>query len=192
MCRVSFLRVVQLKPFDRLVIKCSVPVFKEELYQADYLCLLKYEADPLKVVRDAEINSSIGSSAVTMHMQRDTKSFVRKRMNAAVFGKDVVKWNAPSTFKGDPEDIAKLGFDGVRNFELKPIEADARQAALSDVEVTEVLSVLYAPSVHQPGKYTVRYCLDDLKVDATSWATIKAKDRLLSPKSYYYNRFDCI
>jgi len=191
----------ELAPFDRLFVYCDVPIFDQEFFEYDSICLLKYDRDPSgrKSVTNPLYLEEINSS----------RTYINKEANTQFYGKDFYRWNAPQNFGRDPEtnslrSISTGKLSMVSNFEKNEIKfksavsVDAKgdtaeekmleSINLGNVGIKRRLSLFYAPILFEPGYYSVRYCVDDVpdigKIDINQLK----KTLALSPKSYYYDK----
>jgi hypothetical protein len=189
--------VVQISPFDRLVVACKIPCFDDKIYSCDCICLLKYSSDPRK---------GKATSEFILSEMRESRTYLNEKFNKEFYGEDTILWNAPRDFRSYNESRVRQDnkINGrERNFQYMDIvghdveDVDNKYAVLSEKSasllkkggIQKMKSVVYTPILREPGFYTVRYCLDDLNLPDDTWAySISEKSLELSPKSYYYDR----
>ena len=153
--------VVVLRPFSRLIVDCSVPRFDPEIFAYDCVCLMQYDDAPQKD-QENRFDEVHGSRA---YLDRQTQK--------EFYGNDRIKWNtSPPECK--MEDI---------------IDAAIKVIDTKGGGILQMKKLRYTPIMCNPGRYTVRLCLDDLQCDppvglrGNSYRTKMA----LSAKSYYRN-----
>jgi hypothetical protein len=77
--------IVKLKPFQRLHVRASIPCFDEDVYQFDFLCVLKYDHDPRKIKKGVEY---------LLTEDVNSRCYVRKETNAAKYNSDMYRYRA--------------------------------------------------------------------------------------------------
>jgi hypothetical protein len=199
-------KIVVLKPFQRVRVVCSVPQFDSDIFEFDFLSLMKYD----KVYTLKQLKKA-AKEELTLEEVPGSRTYVVQETNQEMYGDDIYRWNAPKLFKdktGKEQRIA-AGFkkNPKSNFEITkisnaelvddsgevkkktPEEELATPATLETGGVTNNVSVLYTPIVQEPGIYTIRYCLNDLDLDDNETpSSVNKKKLALAPKAYYYNR----
>ena len=190
--------IFEFDPFDRLLVFCSLPIFDQEIYQADSVCLLKYES-----VRDPTSRRSV-SDPLNLQEVNSTRAYVTKATSRAIYGSDIYRWNfvidSSKEKKKNSVFIGKTQMDtNITQSELKVVVTSAedeeeaeKTADLTKVKVRQTQTMVYAPILFEPGYYSVRYCIDDLndlsgQTDTQSQITFKKK-AALTAKSYYFDR----
>ena len=194
--------VVVLRPFDRLVVVCSVPCFDPEIFTYDCVCLMRYDDDPTKGRANQEFR---------LEELRESRAYLDIQTMKEFYGDDdIIKWNAPINFKSYDKEKKKWevndikGFKHPKNFESSKVEPPDNEAEDAGDEfnqssnlvalfnkggITHMKTILYTPTMFSPGHYTVRLCLDDLDPPEDIWVhSMSSKKLILSPKSYYYDR----
>jgi hypothetical protein len=199
-------KIVVLKPFQRVRVVCSVPQFDSDIFEFDFLSLMKYD----KVYTLKQLKKA-AKEELTLEEVPGSRTYVVQETNQEMYGDDIYRWNAPKLFKdktGKEQRIAS-GFkkNPKSNFEIikitgaelvddsgeekkkTPEEELATPGTLETGGVTNNVSVLYTPIVQEPGIYTIRYCLNDLNLDDNETpSSVNKKKLALAPKTYYYNR----
>ena len=195
--------VVVLRPFDRLVVVCSVPCFDPEIFTYDCVCLMRYDDDPTKGRANQEFR---------LEELRESRAYLDIQTMKEFYGDDdIIKWNAPINFKSYDKEKKKWevndikGFKHPKNFESSKVELPDIEAEDAGDEfknhssnlvalfnkggITHMKTILYTPTMFSPGHYTVRLCMDDLDPPEDIWVhSMSSKKLILSPKSYYYDR----
>lgn len=190
--------IVVLNPFERLIVRCTLPCFDPDIFAFDCICVMKYNRDPMK---------GKASEEFLLEELRGTRTYIEVDTNKEFYDDDdLVKWNAPLNFKykkdmkaNSKADLSKLGikgFSGTRNFESTKIEISDEEGEEVEDEgkkesdsllkkggIVHMKSILYAPVMDSPGYFTVRYCLDDLEPPEDQFVYTTAPKKLsLSPK----------
>jgi len=180
--------IVVLNPFERLIVRCTLPCFDPEIFAFDCICVMKYDRDPMKGKASGEF---------LLEELRGTRTYIEVDTNKEFYDDDdLVKWNAPLNFKFKKDKLGIKGFSGTRNFESTKIEMPEEEGEeVEDVRnresdallikggIVHMKSILYAPVMDSPGYFTVRYCLDDLEPPEDQYVHTTAPKRLaLSPK----------
>lgn len=197
--------IVVLDPFERLIVRCSLPCFDSDIFSFDCICVMKYDRDPMK---------SKASSEFFLEELRETRTYLDVDTNKEFYDDDdLVQWNAPLNFKYKKEmktnsqvDSGKLGikgFSGTRNFEVTKIGSSTEEGeeALDEQKkgfnsllkkggIAYMKNILYTPVLYSHGFYTVRYCLDDLETPEDHFVHSTPPKKLsLSPKRYSKTHF---
>eukprot|EP00597_Dinobryon_sp_UTEXLB2267_P004140 CAMPEP_0170062696 /NCGR_PEP_ID=MMETSP0019_2-20121128/3825_1 /TAXON_ID=98059 /ORGANISM="Dinobryon sp., Strain UTEXLB2267" /LENGTH=526 /DNA_ID=CAMNT_0010268907 /DNA_START=12 /DNA_END=1595 /DNA_ORIENTATION=+ len=141
--------IYELAPFERLFVYCDVPIFDQEFFEYDSICLLKYDRDP----------SSRKSVTNPLYLEEinSSRTYINKEANIQFYGKDYYRWNAPLDFGRDPDTGSKRSIGTgklsmVSNFEKNKIKfvsatSDVAVAATADVKGDVAEEVLWPSAI---------------------------------------------